>query len=200
MTLKNRILREICEWIVIFAAAFLLVMLLNTAVFATTQVKQTSMENTLMEDQHLFIEKLTYLFKKPAFGDIIVFIEEEYPTGYFDRIKIFLTDVSEIFRPVESKTNKRLVKRIIGVPGDKIDIRNGKVYINGKMLNEPYIKGETVCRELQLPLTVPPEKYFVLGDNREVSKDSRNFGLIDSSQIEGKVVFRFWPLKRFGLV
>lgn len=191
-------MREIWEWVVVFVSAFVLVMILNTTVFATTQVRQTSMQDTLFEGEHLFVEKLSFLFGEPSRGDIIVFIENQYPVGYLDRIKIFLKDVSEIFKPIEKKTNIRLVKRIIGVPGDKIDIRDGKVYVNDMALDEPYVKGETFQREISFPLTVPEGKYVVLGDNREVSKDSRTFGYIERRQIEGKAVFRFWPSNRIG--
>lgn len=194
------LLREVWEWIVVFATAFILVALLNTTVFATTQVRQTSMQDTLIEGQHLFIEKITYLFSSPAQGDIIVFIENQYPRNYIDRVKVFMTDVSQVFVPVEEKTNVRLVKRVIGIPGDEIDIRDGSVYRNGERLNEPYVKGSTYTREVIFPIKVPEGKYLVLGDNREVSKDSRTFGLIDRSQIEGKAVFRFWPLNKFGIV
>ncbi|HEX2946442.1 MAG TPA: signal peptidase I [Clostridia bacterium] len=194
------LIKEIWEWIVVFAAAFILVAFLNTTVFATTQVRQTSMQDTLMEGQHLFIEKLTYLFGNPAREDIIVFIENQYPRNYIDRVKVFLTDVSEVFVPVESKTNVRLVKRVIGIPGDEIDIRDESVYRNGEKLEEPYVKGVTYTREVIFPIKIPAGKYLVLGDNREVSKDSRTFGLIDRSQIEGKAVFRFWPFNKFGTV
>jgi len=194
------LLREAWEWIVVFAAAFILVALLNTTVFATTQVRQTSMQDTLLEGQHLFIEKLTYLFASPARGDIIVFIDNLYPRNYIEKVRIFLTDVSQVFVPVEEKTNVRLVKRVIGIPGDEIDIRDGNVYRNGERLDEPYVKGITETREVIFPIKVPAGKYLVLGDNREVSKDSRTFGLIDRSQIEGKAVFRFWPFNKFGTV
>ena len=200
MAVGKTILREIWEWLVVFVAAFILVLLLNTSVFATTQVRQTSMQDTLMEGQHLLVEKLSYLFHEPSRGDIIVFIEEEYPANYLEKVEIFLKDVSEIFKPVESKTNIRLVKRVIGVGGDEIDIREGCVYLNGELLEETYVKGVTYPRDLQFPMTVPEGKYLVFGDNREVSKDSRTFGFIERSQIEGKVVFRFWPIDHFGVL
>jgi signal peptidase I len=201
MSVGKKVLREIWEWIIVFAAAFILVLLLNTIVFATTQVRQTSMQDTLMEGQHLLVEKISYFFKEPARKDIIVFVEDQYPANYIDRVKIFLTDVSEIFKPVEAKTNIRLVKRVIGVPGDTVDIKDGKVYVNGTVLDEPYVKGETFVRDFPFPVEkIPKDKYLVFGDNREVSKDSRTFGLIDRSQIEGKAVFRFWPLNRIGTV
>lgn len=196
--LLKKILRELAEWIIVFATAFILVLILNTAVFATTQVRQSSMKDTLIEGQHLLIEKVSYLFKSPQRGDIIVFLEDRYPEEYFDRVKIFLQDVSEVFEPAETKTNIRLVKRVIGVPGDEIDIRDGKVYVNGDELIENYTKGVTYPREIQFPLKVGEGEYFVLGDNREVSKDSRSFGVIKKSQIEGRAVFRIWPLNKFG--
>ncbi len=192
------VLREIWEWIVVFGAAFLIVSVLNTAVFATTQVRQTSMQNTLMEGQHLFVEKLSYAFGEPSRGDIIVFLEDKYPENYFDRIKVYLTDVSEIFKPVESKTNIRLVKRVIATAGDEVDIRDGKVYLNEEELSEPYVKGLTYQREQPFPLKLKDGEFLVLGDNREVSKDSRTFGVIDRRQVEGKAVFRLWPLNKFG--
>jgi len=194
------VLREIVEWIVVFATAFILVALLNTAVFATTQVRQTSMQETLLEGQHLFVEKWSYAFGDPSRGDIIVFLKDKYPKNYPDKVRIFFKDVSDILKPVEEKTNIRLVKRVIGIPGDEVDIRNGRVYVNGEELPEPYITGETLQREFSFPVTVPEGKYIVLGDNRMVSSDSRSFGFVDRSQIEGKAVFRFWPLNKAGVL
>lgn len=200
MAMGKMVLREIIEWIVVFATAFILVALLNTAVFATTQVRQTSMQDTLMEGQHLFVEKWSYAFGDPSRGDIIVFIRDEYPENYFEKVRIFLRDVKDVLKPVEKKTNVRLVKRVIGIPGDVVDIQNGKVYLNGEELSEPYIKGETNLREFSFPVTVPEGKYIVFGDNRQVSSDSRSFGFIDRRQVEGKAVFRFWPLNKAGVL
>ncbi len=196
--LKN-VMREIIEWIVVFATAFILVALLNTAVFATTQVRQTSMQITLLEGQHLFVEKWSYAFGDPQRSDIIVFIEDQYPKNYFEKVRIFLKDVIDITKPIEQKTNVRLVKRVIGIPGDEVDIRNGKIFLNGEELKESYTNGgDTQPREFMFPVTVPEGKYIVLGDNRGVSKDSRSFGFIDRTQIEGKAVFRFWPFNKIG--
>jgi len=197
MSVKS-VVREILEWIFVFAAAFILVGLLNTTVFATTQVRQTSMQDTLLEGQHLFVDKLSYFFGDPKRGDIIVFIEDKYPEDFFDRAEIFLTDVSDIFKPAEQKTNIRLVKRVIGIPGDEVDIHDGKVFVNGEEISEPYVKGETFQREQPFPVKLQEGEYLVLGDNREVSKDSRTFGTIRRSQIEGKAVFRFWPFDKIG--
>ena len=94
------LLKEVWEWIVVFGAAFAIVSVLNTAVFATTQVRQTSMQDTLMEGQHLFVDKLSYAFGEPSRVDIVVFFEDKYPENYIARNKIYLTDISEIFKPV----------------------------------------------------------------------------------------------------
>ncbi|MGE5614177.1 MAG: signal peptidase I, partial [Bacillota bacterium] len=186
--------------IIVFSAAFVIVALLYTAVFSTKHVRQSSKQDTLMKRQHLIVEKVSCLFGKPSRGDVIVFIENRRQYNYWDRVSIFLVDISEIFKPVGQKTNIRLVKRVIGVPGDTIDIRGGKVFRNGEPLDEPYAKGATYKRELDFPVTVPEGKYFVLGDNREISKDSRSFGFIDHTQVEGKAIFRFWPFSEMGII
>jgi signal peptidase I len=200
MAVRKMIFREVAEWVITFAGAFVIVMLLNTKVFATTQVRQSSMQDTLFEGQHLIVEKLTYDFGDPKRGDIIVFIKDNLPQNYLDEIRIFLKDVSEVFKPVEEKTNVRLVKRVIGLPGDEVDIRDGSVYVNGKKLEEAYTKGVTYQREVTFPVRVPEGQYIVLGDNREVSSDSRAFGTISRKQVEGKVLFRFWPVDKIGAV
>src|SRR5690606_29445136 len=177
------LMREIIEWIGIFGPAFILVALLNTAVLSATQVKQTSTLDTLQEGQHLLVEKVSYAFGDPSRGDIIVFLENKYPENYLDRVRIFLTDVGDILKPPERKTNIRMVKRVIGIPGDEVDIRGGKVYVNGIELEEGYVKGITFQREQPMPVKLKENEYFVMGDNREVSKDSRTFGAVDRSQI-----------------
>lgn len=200
MVVGKEILKEIWEWLIVFVSAFVLVMFLNVTVFATTQVRQTSMLNTLVEGQHLFVEKLSYLLGEPKRGDIVIFLENKHNTTYFSRFGIFLKDVSEIFKPAEDKTNVRLVKRVVGIPGDEIDIKNGKIHIDGEAYDEFYAYGKTYKREFQFPVTVPDDKYLVLGDNREASRDSRNFGFIDKDQVEGKAVFRIWPFNKIGIL
>lgn len=195
---RGIIVREIREWVFTILGAFLLVLILNTKVFATTKVQQSSMMDTLVEGQHLFVEKLTYNFTAPSRGDIVVFIENRTVNNFGEQVLVFLKDVSEVFKPVMEKTNTRLVKRIIGIPGDKVNIADGKVFVNDKVMTEPFAKGDTYTREFEFPVIVPPGKYIVLGDNREVSKDSRSFGFIEKSQLEGRAVFRFWPFKEIG--
>jgi signal peptidase I len=142
--------------------------------FSPTIVREHSMENTLKENDIVYIAQKAYWFGDPQHEDIVVF----YST---------LSD--------GSGGRKTLVKRVIGVPGDRIAINGGTVYRNGQALSEPYVKsGET--RGNLAGLVVPEDSYFVLGDNREVSNDSRNaeIGFIDKDQLRGKVLFRIFPL------
>jgi len=166
--MKNTI-REILITIALAIVIYLILQTINQ----TSVVNQTSMLPGLEEGQRLFVVKILYKFKEPARGDIIV-----------------------IRPPIDPE--KEYVKRLIGLPGDTIEIRGGKVYLNGVLLNEPYIK-EPV-RYTFGPYTVPDGQYFVLGDKRNVSNDSHNGWTVSRREIIGKVWWRYWPLNKFGLV
>ena len=116
----------------------------------------------------------------------------------FSELAIKVQDFMDNFRQESQRTNKRFVKRVIGVPGDVIDIHDGQVYVNGVKESGDYVLGTTPAFSGEYPLTVPPGKLFVMGDNREISKDSRNFGCIDARSVEGKAVMIIWPLSRIG--
>ncbi|MDR1183324.1 MAG: signal peptidase I, partial [Coriobacteriales bacterium] len=156
-------------------AVALLVLLLQF--FSPTVVREHSMENTLKENEILYIARAAYWFGEPQHGDIVVF---------------------HITLPDGSGDGKTLVKRVIGVPGDRITISGGVVYRNDRPLDEAYVKGGMTLGDLN-DLEVPEDSYFVLGDNREVSNDSRNadIGFVDKSQFRGKVMFRIFPLSEF---
>lgn len=171
-TKKNSGRDEILSWVKMIAAAFIIAFILRTFVFQMALVNQMSMEPTLHEGQMLIISKINYLVGNPQRGDIIV-----------------LKDNVE---------NKLLIKRVIGLPGEKVDLRNGKVFINDKELQD-YTKAPTYPY-IQEAWDIPQGDYFVLGDNREHSRDSRaeNVGLIDRKNIVGRAVFRLWPFNKLG--
>jgi signal peptidase I len=156
-------------------AVALLVLLLQF--FSPTIVRERSMEDTLQENNILYIARRAYWFGEPQYGDIVVF---------------------HVALPNDSGDGKILVKRIIGVPGDHLTISGGVVYRNDRPLNEAYVKGGVTPGDLN-DLVVPEDSYFVLGDNREVSNDSRNadIGFVDKNQLRGKVAFRIFPLSEF---
>jgi signal peptidase I len=151
-----------------------------------------SMEPTLQVNDRLIIEKISYYFHKPQRGDIVVF----NPTN---------TLRSQGFKDA-------FIKRVIGVPGDRVALEQGKVYVNGHQLSEAYVANsdptsvETCAQGTQegtpaflaQPETIPEGKFLVLGDNRSNSYDGRCWGLVSKDDIVGRASFRFWPIDRTG--
>jgi signal peptidase I len=141
-------------------------------------IPSESMLPTLEVNDRLIVEKVSYHFENPQRGDIIVF----WPT---DRLKQENPSLKDAF-----------IKRVIGLPGDKVEVRNGLVYINDKALQENYIAAKP---DYQWgPQVVPPDSYLVLGDNRNNSYDSHFWGYVPRRNIIGKAVVRFWPPQRVG--
>lgn len=138
----------------------------------------TSMQPNFYEGQRLVISRVNYLFGEPQRGDIIVFNT-----------------------PEEGRRSTAVIKRVIGMPGEEVEMIDQQVYINGELLPEPYIREP--CRPVRCPdrsWTLGPDEYFVLGDNRNDSRDSRTYGAVGAEYIIGEAVFRFWPLHKFGSV
>lgn len=111
--------------------------------------------------------------------------------------KLSSIDRFDIIVLKENDNNATIIKRVIGMPGDKVKIRNNKIYINNKIIEDDYAYGETSDYD---EITLGDDEYFVLGDNRLISKDSRYFGAIKKSDIKGKAVFRLFPFTRFGSI
>lgn len=166
------VLREYLEAI---ATSVVLAALIMTFVARTYAVDGSSMVPTLQNRERLLVEKVTYRFKAPQRGDIIV------------------------LRP-PFRTPAPFIKRVIGIPGDNVYIHDGQVFLNGEALREDYL-GERIQGEFG-PYVVPPGSYFVLGDNRNHSEDSRflEVGYVPKSRIVGRAVFRTWPLTELGTV
>lgn len=144
------------------------------------QVKGASMDPTFHDGQYILTDKISYRLHMPQRGDVVVFKAPMNPD--FDYIK-----------------------RIIGLPGDTISIKDGKVIINGQSLNDEYIQTDTILLPGQYiregeQITVGPNEYFVLGDNRSHSADSRQWGMVPQKDIIGRVFFRYWPVNKFGLI
>ncbi|MCG9891986.1 MAG: signal peptidase I [Thermosynechococcaceae cyanobacterium MS004] len=148
-----------------------------------------SMEPTLQVNDRLIIEKITYYFHQPQRGDIVVFnpTQSLRAQGFKDAF----------------------IKRVIGVPGDRVAIQDGRVYINDRQLAEAYVANngatsvetcslEGVSAFLSKPVKIPDGKFLVLGDNRNNSYDGRCWGLVSQQEIVGRASFRFWPINRTG--
>lgn len=153
------------------------IILLVQYVFSFTQVVGDSMKPTLKNQELLILNKFHYRFKEVKRGDII-------SLKYAD--------------------TKYLIKRVIGLPGDKISIKDNKLYINDSQYKESYISDTLQYNDFELSTLgydkVPENTYFVLGDNRENSLDSREIGVIKKEDIIGKISFRFWPLNRLNFI
>jgi len=152
----------------------LIAILVVIFVVQPVKVEGTSMEPRLEPQDRIFVNKFVYYFSGVARADIVVFW---YPK---DKTKSF-------------------IKRVIGLPGETIEVRSGVVYLNGEKLAEPYLAGEFDNDSYPLQV-VPPEHYFVLGDHRNSSNDSRDWGFVPEQNIFGEAVFRYWPLSKLGLI
>lgn len=194
----KKIINEIKGIALTILGSIIIVAIVNTEVLASAKVQQESMENTLYNDEKLIVDKVSYNFTAPKREDIIIFFDNDEKRNIFQEGYEYLKEIASISYDTDTRT--RLVKRVIGIPGDEIDIKDGYVYLNGSILEELYVKGETYSRDKEFPIKVEEDIVFVLGDNREVSNDSRNFGLVKINQIEGKAVFRISPFNRFGFI
>lgn len=163
-------LRDLCVSVVI---AIIVILFL----YQPVRVEGTSMMPSLVNQERIFINKYAYRFGLTdiARGDMVVFWFPGDPT-------------------------KSYIKRVIGVPGDMVEVNDGTVLVNGKALAESYVPQEYRDHVSMPRRVVPPEQYFVLGDNRSSSNDSRSWGMVPRSYVYGEAVFVYWPLDRIGML
>jgi len=164
----------VVEFLVILLISFALVFgFVRPFVVEAFFIPSESMIPTLRVGDRVLVNKFIYRFAEPERGDIIVF--ESVEGGSED-----------------------LIKRIVGVPGDRISVRGGKLLVNGELQREPYVNRRFPDRSFYAPTTVPEDHVFVMGDNRANSRDSRFFGPVPEKKIEGEAFLRFWPPDRIG--
>lgn len=168
--MKNQLAKEIKEWIICIIVAGAIAFFIKGYVFDIIQVSGTSMVPTLHDSDRVAVEKISLYNDNLKHGEIIIFDPGSKGRGIY-------------------------IKRIIGLPGDEIEISNGSVYVNGKKLEESYLKPGTYTEGDQ-KLTVPNDSIFVLGDNREVSEDSRYIGPIPIKNIKGHAILRVFPFNQ----
>jgi len=165
------LVRELLETVL---PAILIALLLNVFVGQATRVQGQSMEPNLHTDQRLVVEKVSYRFHGPRRGDIVVI-------------------------RVPSQGDELLIKRVIGLPGETVEVRDGHVYIDEQLLDEPYTQGSTRSGRIARVI-VPPLNIFVMGDNRDHSNDSRTFGPVPIENVVGRAWLSYWPLNDAGIV
>ncbi len=199
---KKSIGREVLEWLLLIVTAFVLASIIQSELFALTEVNMSSMRDTLAQGDKLIMNKLAYVSNEPERGDIIIFLRDEPVEGIIGRASIYISDISKKLRG-DFRRN-RLIKRVIGIPGDTIEIIDNILYVNGQAQTESYARIDpyenmTMNGSME-EITIPEGKLFVMGDNRGESMDSRSFGLIDRSWVEGRAAFRILPLSKFGVI
>jgi signal peptidase I len=180
---------------VLVLLAFALALLLKTFVVQAFYIPSGSMEPTLMPGDRVLVEKVLY---HPSYGDIIVF-EDPHPGDQADRgiVGGFLHWLSQGLG-FSQPADEDFIKRVIGLPGDTVELRHGKLFVNGGRVREPYLTGERDLRDYG-PVTVPPASLFVLGDNRLNSRDSRfGLGYIPEDRVIGRAFVLIWPPSRIG--
>ncbi len=170
------ILKEAFEWGRDIAIAIVIALLITRFVITHTLIPTGSMIPTIEINDHLIINRVPFYFTDPKRGEIVVF-----------------------------HNDKELIKRVIAIPGDTLDFQNGDVYLNGELLDEPYLYEQSstydfMMDDIEFPLEIPENMYFMMGDNRNNSEDSRYFGMIHRDAIYAKSWFRIWPLNRLGSV
>ena len=168
--------RAILEWLAVIIGALLAALLIKTFLFQAFYIPSSSMEPTLNIGDRVLVNKLSYEFGDLERGDVVVFHKPE---------ALPESDIDEF------------IKRVIGLPGDVVEARDGVLFVNGVALEETYLPGGTFTAGLPETI-VPPDSVFVLGDNRGNSTDSRVFGAIPIDTIVGQAFVRVWPLSAIG--
>jgi signal peptidase I len=164
---------EIRVWTRDLLIAIGLALVIIVFLYQPVKVEGTSMAPLLSDQERIFINKFVYRFEPIERGDVVVFW---YPLDH----------------------SKSFIKRVVGLPGESVEIRQGAVYVNGKVVPEPYVPPQYEDLSDFGPVRVPPDSYFVMGDHRISSNDSRVFGPVASRFIYGRAVFAYWPVDHFG--
>ncbi len=172
-------LRNTVEWVAVIVAAVLVALLIKTFVVQAFRIPSASMVPTLEQGDRVLVNKLSYDAHDLNRGDVVVFSRP----------------ASLAAGPDDPKD---LIKRVIGLPGEEISTKDGQVYVDGRLLDEPYLADGTMTYGLEEPLEVPEGQVLVLGDNRGDSTDGRVFGPVDADTIVGRAFMIMWPLSRVG--
>lgn len=175
--MNKAVVRELLDYLKMIVFVLVLVFVVNNFIVVNALIPSESMENTIMTKDRIFGNRLAYTFGDPKCGDIIIF---KYPDN----------------------ENELYIKRVIGTPGDTVEIVDGEVYINGSdtPLVEPYLPEPMICDDGFFE--VPDDSYFVMGDNRNRSHDSRRWEntYVRDDQILGKAMFRYFPFNKMGTI
>lgn len=188
--------RLVGEYAGLAFVAIFLAFLIRSFLGLAYYIPSESMEPTLMVRDRVVVTRLSYKLHDPHRGDVVVFDNPNF-TGREPALPVrFLRSLLEVVG-MHQPDDKNLIKRVIGLPGETVEGRNGRVYINGQVLAEPWLPPGVQTSEFE-PVTIPPKHVWMMGDNRGNSSDSRVFGPIRESTIVGRAFARIWPFTRLG--
>ena len=203
------ILREVLDWVICIVIAYIIYLNVNYFIGSVSGVKQESMYPTIKNGERVLVTRTWLMFRDYKYGDIVTFeapmesklyldIEEFFPTAQYEQ----LSGITNFLYEFMNVGKVNYVKRVIGLPGDHIQIIDEKVYRNGELLTEEYTRSDRTIEEEECysDVIVPEGALYVMGDNRDASKDSRDFGCIPFSRVSGYVVCRVWPLNKLGSI
>ncbi len=196
---SNKLMNEVFSWVKSLFLAFVLAFIFVTFVAQRNIVDGSSMYPTLYNGDNLIVEKVSRYFFLPPYGKIITFIKPKIKINYSEDSD---GNLKRDVKPVPDMPDIHLVKRVIGLPGDTIEIKDAHVYRNGTLLKEDYLSEQVVTNVLDpvfAKVTLADDEIYVLGDNREHSSDSRYFGPIKTKSIVGRSLLRFYPFSRVGI-
>ena len=203
------ILREVLDWVICFAIAFVVYLLINYFFICAPTVKQQSMHPTIKNNEKVLTIRPWMKGSKFEYGQIITFEAPIDNKLYIDSNETLYTAQYENYTGITLflynflDVNKvSYIKRVIGLPGDHIVIKDGIVYRNDEIIEEPYLRemNTEIQEQEYADVIVPENTIYVMGDNREQSKDSRSFGCIPYSRVNGYVLCRIWPLNKLGSI
>jgi len=195
-------LGAIVELVAIVAFAVGLALLIQAFAVKPYQIPSASMKPTLQVGQRVLVQRVSYHFSDPQVGDIVVFHPPE-GADESERCGLQPKPPNEACsEPVDSPDDTNFIKRVVATPGDTLSIENGHAIVNGEQIEDDFIKpcggGNTDCN-FRKPITIPPDHFFMMGDNRGGSDDSRFWGPVPREWIIGKAFATYWPLDRLGI-
>ncbi|HET8673685.1 MAG TPA: signal peptidase I [Thermoleophilaceae bacterium] len=191
---------SIIELVGIVAVALALALGIQAFIIKPYRIPSGSMEPTLTIGQRVLVDRVSNHFTSYHRGDIVVF---KPPKGADSVVQCGVPNKppdEPCPKPTPQKSQTNFIKRIVGLPGDRLSVRAGHVYIDGRELKEPYIRPSSDCPICNEPraITIPPGHFFMMGDNRGESDDSRDWGPVPKQWIIGKAFFTYWPPSRIG--
>jgi signal peptidase I len=192
---------SLIEFVVIIVVALGLAILIQAFLVKPFRIPSPSMVPTLDVGQRVLVNRLGTHFGDPSRGDVVVFKPPAGADSNQCGIPSEPDDGHACDKPTDKRSNSNFIKRVIGLPGDTLFVRDNHAYINGKRLNEPYINKDTSCDalcNLDKPIKIPPGHFFMMGDNRGQSDDSRQWGPVPKKWIIGHAFFTYWPPNRIG--